>query len=138
MIITETPYQDVLNMRRQVMYPGKDTEFVKLPDDEQGLHIGAYENGELISVMSIFLHGRDVQFRKLATRNDMQGKGFASALMQWLIDYANDMKLNRLWCNARTNATDFYKKFGYEETDKHFSQNGYEYIVMERKFQFQN
>ncbi|SBV93601.1 GNAT family N-acetyltransferase [uncultured Dysgonomonas sp.] len=134
MIITEVPYHDVLTMRQQVMYPDKDTEFVKLSEDDRGLHIGVYEKEELVSVMSIFLHGRDVQFRKLATRNDMQGKGFASALMQWLIDYANDMKLNRLWCNARAGATDFYKKFGYEETDELFSQNGYEYIVMERKF----
>ena len=134
MIITEVPYYDVLTMRQQVMYPDKDTEFVKLSDDDRGLHIGVYEKEELVSVMSIFLHGRDVQFRKLATRNDMQGKGFASALMQWLIDYANDMKLNRLWCNARTNATGFYKKFGYEETDERFSKNGYEYVVMERKF----
>jgi predicted GNAT family N-acyltransferase len=134
MIITEVPYHDVLTMRQQVMYPDKDTEFVKLSDDDRGLHIGVYEKDELVSVMSIFLHGRDVQFRKLATRNDMQGKGFASALMQWLIDYANDMKLNRLWCNARINATGFYSKFGYEETDKRFSKNGYEYVVMERKF----
>lgn len=134
MIITEVPYHDVLTMRQQAMYPDKDTEFVKLSDDDRGLHIGVYEKDELVSVMSIFLHGRDVQFRKLATRNDMQGKGFASALMQWLIDYANDMKLNRLWCNARINATGFYTKFGYEETDERFSKNGYEYVVMERKF----
>lgn len=134
MIITEVPYHDVLTMRQQVMYPDKETEFVKLSDDDHGLHIGVYEKDELVSVMSIFLHGRDVQFRKLATRNDMQGKGFASALMQWLIDYANDMKLNRLWCNARINATGFYTKFGYEETDERFSKNGYEYVVMERKF----
>lgn len=135
MIISEAPYQDVLHIRQQVMYPDKDTEFVKLSDDERGLHIGVYENEVLVSVMSIFLHGRDVQFRKLATCNNMQGKGFASALMQWLIDYANDMKLDRLWCNARANATDFYKRFGYKETDERFSKNGYEYVVMERSFQ---
>lgn len=134
MIISEAPYKDVLIMRQQVMYPDQDIEFVKLPDDGLGLHIGVYENEELMSVMSVFLHGREVQFRKLATRTDMQGKGYASALMQWLIDYANDMKFDRLWCNARLGATDFYKKFDYKETDRHFSQNGYDYTVMERKF----
>lgn len=63
MIISEAPYEDVLGLRRQVMYPDKDIEFVKLPDDDRGLHIGVYENDDLVSVMSIFLHGRDVQFR---------------------------------------------------------------------------
>ena len=134
MIISEAPYEDVLVLRRQVMYPDKDIEFVKLPDDDRGLHIGVYENNDLVSVMSIFLHGRDVQFRKLATRREMQGKGYATALMEWLISYANDLKLDRLWCNARSEATDFYKKFGYSETDEFFSKNGYDYIVMERKF----
>ena len=40
MIISEAPYEDVLGLRRQVMYPDKDIEFVKLPDDDRGLHIG--------------------------------------------------------------------------------------------------
>ena len=116
------------------MYPDKDIDFVKLPDDNLGLHIGVYEKDILVSVMSVFLHAREVQFRKLATKNEEQGKGFASALMQWLIDYANDMKFDKLWCNARTNATGFYTKFGYKETDNRFTKNGYEYVVMERLF----
>lgn len=136
MIISEVPYEDVLEVRHQVMYPDKDVDFVKLTDDDQALHIGVYENEELMSVMSVFLHGREVQFRKLATRIEAQGKGYASALMQWLVDYANDLKFDRLWCNARTGATDFYVKFDYKETDEHFSKNGYDYTVMERKFNF--
>ena len=81
MIINEVPYEDVLKLRHEVMYPDKDIDFVKLPDDNMGLHIGVYENGILVSVMSVFLHGREVQFRKLATRRSEQGKGYASALM---------------------------------------------------------
>lgn len=131
MIITEANYEETLKLRQQVMYPDKSIEFVKLPNDELGLHIGILENNELVSVMSLFIENRDVQFRKLATRKEMQGKGYASTLMKWLIDYAKDMKLNKLWCNARKETVDFYKQFGYKETDKTFSQNGYEYIVME-------
>ena len=134
MIINEVPYEEVLKLRQEVMYPDQDIEFVKLPGDEMGLHIGVYENDVLVSIMSIFLHGREVQFRKLATKQEEQGKGYASALMKWLIDYANDMKFDRLWCNARANAADFYKKFEYKETDNCFSKNGYDYMVMERLF----
>ncbi len=134
MIISEAPYNEVLAIRQQVMYPDKDTEYVKLSDDNMGLHIGVYENDVLVSVMSVFLHGREVQFRKLATLQQEQGKGYASALMQWLIDYANDMKFDRLWCNARANATDFYKKFGYVETDERFSRDGYDYVIVEKLF----
>lgn len=132
MIISEAPYQNVLALRQQVMYPDKDIEFVKLPDDNLGLHIGVYEADELLSVMSIFLHAPgEIQFRKLATRRDKQKKGYASALMKWLIDYGNDMKFERIWCNARINTTDFYKKSGYKETENRFSKNEYDYVIME-------
>ncbi len=134
MIISEAIYEDVLKLRQEVMYPDKDIDFVKLPDDDKGLHIGVFENEKLVSVMSIFLNGRDVQFRKLATKTDMQRKGYASALMKWLIDYAIDMKLERLWCNSRIETTDFYKKFGYKETNERFSKNNHDYIIIEKRF----
>lgn len=134
MTITEVPYNDVLQLRQQVMYPDKDIDFVKLPDDDKGLHIGVFVAGEPVSVMSIFMEGREVQFRKLATRNDMRKKGYASALMKWLIDYAKDVKLDRLWCNSRVNAVDFYKKFGFEETDKRFTKDGYDFVIVEKTF----
>lgn len=133
MIITEATYGDTLALRQQVLYPEKDIEFVKLPDDDLGLHIGIEENKELVCVMSLFIEmeTKAVQFRKLATRTDMQGKGYASVLMKWLIDYATDMKLNKLWCNARKDAASFYKKFGYKETDQTFERSGHEYVIME-------
>lgn len=133
MIITEANYDDTLILRQQVLYPEKDIEFVKLPDDNLGLHIGIEENKELVSVMSLFIEmeTKAVQFRKLATRTDMQGKGYASNLMKWLIDYASDMKLNKLWCNSRKESIGFYQKFGYKETDQTFEKNGHEYVIME-------
>lgn len=134
MIITEAEYNDVLALRQQVMYPDKDLDFVRLLDDNRGLHIGVFENEELVSAMSLFIEGRDVQFRKLATRKDMQGRGYASHLMKWLIDYAMDIKLDRLWCNARKDVVGFYKQFGYSETEESFSKNGHDYVIMERKF----
>jgi predicted GNAT family N-acyltransferase len=132
MIITEVPYSDVLQLRQTVMYPNHNIDFVKLPDDDKGLHIGVYEYEELISAMSVFLKDRAIQFRKLATRTDKQGAGGASALMEWLIDYANDMKFEKIWCNARVEVTGFYKRFGYQETGTSFRKNGYDYIVMEK------
>ena len=133
--ITEANYNDVLAMRRQVMYPEKDIDFVKLPDDDMGIHMGAYEGSNLVGVVSLFMHpDRSVQFRKLAIRKDMQGKGYGGALLRWLVDYAKDVKLNRLWCNARTEAIGFYQSEGFSETEERFSRDGHDYVVMEIVF----
>lgn len=135
MTINEANYNEVLLMRQQVMYPNKDIDFVKLQDDEMGIHMGIYEAAELIGVVSIFMgEDRSLQFRKLAIRKDMQGKGYGSALLKWLLDYAYDVDLKRVWANARSEALEFYKKEGFQETSEHFTRDGYNYVVVEARF----
>ncbi len=36
-------------MRQSVMYPHESIAFVKLEDDETGMHLGLYDFGELVS-----------------------------------------------------------------------------------------
>lgn len=131
-MIQEAPYNEVLKIRHEVMYPEKDLEYVKLPQDHMGLHMGYYSDGKLVSVVSLFLENRDLQFRKLATIESDQNKGFASEIIKWILDYAKDAKLNRVWCNARVSATSFYEKFGFIKTDNTFSKDGYDYVIMEK------
>ncbi len=40
MTVNEANYEDVLRIRQLALYPDKDIDFVKLPDDEQGIHMG--------------------------------------------------------------------------------------------------
>lgn len=134
-MVSEVPYSDVLEIRHQVMYPEKEKDYVILPDDDQALHIGYYKEGLLVSVLSLFLKNRELQFRKFATLPEFQGQGYGSELMKWVLDYAIDMKFERLWCNSRIEKTDFYKKFEFVETDQIFEKDGRQFIILERKFQ---
>lgn len=133
-MINEVPYSDVLEIRHKVMYPEKDMNYVVLPDDDKGLHIGYYKEGLLVSVLSLFLNNRELQFRKFATLPEFQGQGYGSELMKWILDYAIDMKFDRLWCNSRIEKTDFYKKFDFVETDKVFEKDGRQFVILERNF----
>ncbi len=132
-MIDEVPYEDVLEIRHKAMYPDKEKEFVILPDDDRGLHIGYFVNEKPVSVLSLFLKDGELQFRKFATLPECQGMGYGSKLMEWLVDYAKEMNFARVWCNARSGKADFYRRFGFEETDNRFKKNGYEYVVMEKK-----
>lgn len=135
MTINEANYNDVLLLRQQALYPEKDMESVKLPDDDMGIHMGVFEADKLVGVVSLFMHpNRTVQFRKLAIRPDMQGKGYGDSLLRWLIDYACDVKLNKLWCNARVEVVGFYKKEGFAETKERFVRDGHSYVIMEKVF----
>ena len=73
-MINEVPYDQVLEIRHKVMYADKPKEVVILADDDKGIHIGYHKNDNPVSVVSIFLNNGELQFRKLATLEEFQGK----------------------------------------------------------------
>lgn len=114
------------------MWPNKPLNYVKLLKDNEGKHYGLFLNGRLISVISLFINDKEAQFRKFATVKKHQGKGYGSLLLHEIMKIAVEKSLNRIWCNARQNKTDFYIKFGMTITDKTYVKGGIDFVVMER------
>ncbi|WP_325176730.1 GNAT family N-acetyltransferase [Paenibacillus alkalitolerans] len=111
-------------LRHEVMWPERDVDYVKLQDDDK--------DDRLVSVVSLFVNGAEAQFRKFATVQDMQGKGNGSRLLSHVLEVAERAGVRRTFCNARSDKTDFYRKFGLRETKQSFTKGGKDYIVMER------
>ncbi|WP_242917620.1 GNAT family N-acetyltransferase [Pontibacter liquoris] len=118
-------------VRHTVMWPGKEVDYVKLPDDAAGLHYGLFAEGELVSVISLFITGETAQFRKFATHTTCQGKGYGTALLQHLVGQAAEQGVTKLWCNARAEKAGFYEQFGLQETPNRFVKGAVAYVVME-------
>ena len=131
--IEEVSAEVVWPVRHTVMYPDMDFESIKLGEDADGIHLALYgeDNNALISVVSLFKKPGELQFRKFATFNEYQGKGFGSALLNYIIEYAKANGIHRIWCNARKNATGFYKRAGFQETNQLFYKDGYDFVIME-------
>jgi GNAT superfamily N-acetyltransferase len=132
MNIREISAADTWDTRHEVMWPDKPFDYVQLAEDEQGRHFGVYEGDRIVSVISLFIDGDQAQFRKFATQTDVQGKGYGTALLNYLVDEAGASAIRRLWCNARTSKAAFYEKAGFRKTDKAFKKDGMDYVVMER------
>ena len=130
--IEQIPPYLTWRIRHQVMYPELDFEQVILPDDDDGVHLGLFDENTLISVVSLFKKGSSMQFRKFATLVEHQNKGYASELLRYLTEYSKNDTCNHIWCNARRNASAFYAKFGFLETGQTSSANGHEYVIMEK------
>ncbi len=118
-------------IRHKSMYPDQPFDFVKLENDLEGLHFGLYDNHELTGVVSLFIKGDIGQFRKLAILPEAQHQGLGTQLMQYLIDFCKVQRLTKLWCNARTNAKEFYFRLGFEETGQTYSAAGFDFVIME-------
>lgn len=118
-------------IRHEVMWPDQPFEFVQLEEDNDGLHFGYFVEEKLVSIVSCFIMGDEMQFRKLATLNEYQGKGIASELLEYIIKLAKEKDLKKVWCNARTEKKSFYEKFGMKDTRKIFNKAGQEFTIME-------
>lgn len=130
-IINQISAAQTWPIRHKVMWPEYPLDFVKIKNDEEGLHFGLWLDAELVSVISLFIEGQEAQFRKFATLEHLQGKGLGTALLSHLIDFSKKHKVQLLWCHARTSALPFYQKFGLDATGDTFVKEGIEYVKME-------
>lgn len=125
---------DTWKIRHEVMWPDQPFEFVQLEEDNSGIHFGVFIEENLVSIVSCFLDGDEMQFRKLATLNHFQGKGIASALLNHILTFAKEKGVKRVWCNARSNKTEFYKKFDMRDTKQTFTKAGQDFTIMDVVF----
>lgn len=130
--IEQIPPYLTWRIRHKVMYPEFDFDKVILPNDDDGVHLGLFDQNVLICVVSLFKTGKSMQFRKFATLSEYQQKGYGSEILQYLLEYSKNEGCDHIWCNARKSASAFYSKFGFMETDRTSFANGHEYIIMEK------
>ena len=130
--IEQIPPYLIWKIRHKVMYPELDFEKVILSNDDDGIHLGLFDNKTLISVVSLFRIGSSMQFRKFATLSEYQHKGYGSEILNYLLEYSKNEGCDYIWCNARKSASEFYSKFGFIETGKTSSANGHDYVIMEK------
>lgn len=132
MAIESISAQATWPLRHQVMWPNLPLDFVKLEYDVEGYHYGIFCNENIVSCISLFVQDGSAQFRKLATKQEFQRKGYASELIIHVVNICRQMKLKKIWCNARIDKTDFYENFGLAKTNEYFIKGGIEFVVMER------
>ncbi|MET3880709.1 1-(5-phosphoribosyl)-5-[(5-phosphoribosylamino)methylideneamino]imidazole-4-carboxamide isomerase [Chitinophaga sp. OAE865] len=138
MNIRKISADDTLQLRRDVLYPNETLDAVKVDHDEDGLHFGVFDQGQLVTVVSLFPGGESAQFRKLATAPAAQGKGFGRAILAHLADICKKEKIKLLWCNARDTAVTFYDRLGYTRKGDYFVKGGITFVRMELSLDQQN
>ncbi len=130
--IKEITSEETLDIRNKVMWPNKSIDYVRISNDSEGRHFGLFINDKLISVISLFINDNSAQFRKFATLTNYQGNGYGSVLLNEIINIVERDKIDKLWCNARVDKSEFYLKFGLKFTDIQFQRGEINYVIMEK------
>ncbi len=120
-------------LRQKELYPNLPIEAIKLPEDDNGTHLGLFFKNKLVTVVSLFEVDGQIQFRKLATDSRHQHKGFGRKMIRYVTKFASQKGFPKIWCNARKSAVGFYEKIGFITVGEFFEKNDIEYIVMEFK-----
>ena len=140
-ILTITPEQ-TYPLRHAVLWPDKPFDYVKVENDAEGYHFGAFLHDELVAVISLFVNAKDnnpggahlggARFRKFAAHPDYQRKGIGTRLMEHIITEARRLGATTLWCDARLDAADFYRRFGMEAVSEVFYKGPIPYAKFSR------
>ena len=130
--IEQIPPELTWRVRRQVLYPDQEFDKAILDNDDEGMHLGLFYENTLISVVSLFRKDNEIHLRKFATLEQYQNRGFGTELLKYLIELATTENYGRIWRNARKNASGFYTKFGFVETEKTYQKDGYDFVIMEK------
>ena len=97
------------------MWPGRP-EMCVLDEDQDATHLGLFiaeEPEEPVGIVSIFFgnneeRGAWTQMRKLAVRQDLQGRGFGKALVKESMNVALAKNHVNFFCHARSEQAGFY------------------------------
>jgi predicted GNAT family N-acyltransferase len=120
---------ETIPLRHAVLRAGRpvETAFFAGDDLPSTTHFGALRNGQLLCIASLFeaelpeepgvaaLH-----LRGMATATEAQRTGLGQALVIGCVAFAREKGAQLLWCNARTYASEFYSKLGFEIVGKEF------------------
>ncbi|RXJ72838.1 GNAT family N-acetyltransferase [Veronia nyctiphanis] len=131
MKISTITAQQVLPIRHQVLWPDKPVDFSQVKGDDTATHYGAFIEGELVSVGSIFIDGDTARLRKFATLSAHQGKGVGTAMLHVMLSDLKSSSVKTFWCDARESAMAIYQRIGMKAEGERFHKSDIPYFKMQ-------
>ena len=120
--------QETRPLRHLVLWPHiEKTEdcVIDIDNREDAIHIGAFENDQLISVCSLFElssqrinQAKQYRLRAMATHPNFRGMNAGKRVVQFALELTRNKGFDVLWCDARQVALGFYEKMGFTLIDE--------------------
>jgi GNAT superfamily N-acetyltransferase len=137
---------EVRPVRQRVLRPHQKESALVYSGDAapETLHAGAFVDGELVGIASIFLeppeynvtHPAAWRLRGMATLPEHRGLGIGRELLTACLRHASAESGRLVWCNARVTAIGFYRRMGFEQLGSVFELPGIgPHVLMERPLQ---
>lgn len=130
-LITKIAAKDTYSVGHKVLWPDLPLENCILYADDVAQHFGAYQQNQLVGVLSLFPDvDSSVRLRKFAILGEFQGQGIGMSMLQTVLNELVNSNIKSIWCDARTNAVGFYQKLGFEVVADEFFKKQVAYYKM--------
>ena len=119
-------------VRQAVLRAGKPIESCHFDGDnlETTVHFGVFSNQKLAGIVSaykknntIFIEKEQFQIRGMAVLENYRKDGFGKTLLKYCEQHCTTEGISLIWFNARTEASGFYEKMGYQKKGDPFEIN---------------
>lgn len=130
MEIRKISWEQTIPIRHIVLWPNQPPEYCHVEGDDEAFHFGAFVNGDLVGVASIYLDSDKARLRKFATKAEFQSQGIGSKMLEHILSSLKDKNVKCFWCDARESALDFYQRFGMRPYGERFYKADIPYFKM--------
>lgn len=120
MQISAISWEQTIPLRQSVLWPNKPREFCYVEGDAEGKHFGAFIDGRLVCVASVYITSGKARLRKFATDTSYQNQGVGSKILEHIIQSLKCNQIGYFWCDARESALGFYQRFGMRPSGERF------------------
>lgn len=131
-------YFDALRIRNQVFVKEQgvpyELEVGNALEEASAVHFVLYDEGVAKGTVRLltYLDEKTALVQRMAILKEARGHGYAAILIDRLIEFAKETKLNKLELHAQLSARGLYSKFHFNEVGQIFEEAGIQHIQMER------
>lgn len=115
-------YQKAICLREDILRKPLGLAFTceELKKEKSHVHISGFMGDDLCASAMLVPQNNGLKMQRVAVREELQGKGIASAMMKFCESYALQNGFKEIYCHARQTAVKFYVKNGYSPEGEPF------------------
>ena len=123
---------EIFPLRHAVLRPGRPVTYSVYSEDAGAVHIGAWDDGELVGCATVFPdpwpgsqpgpppEAAAWRLRGMAVDPSRQGTGIGALVLAAAVEAAVEAGAPMLWANGRTAAVRFYERHGWSVAGEEF------------------
>lgn len=127
-------YQNAICLREDILRKPLGLAFTceELEKEKSHVHISGFIGDDLCASAMLVSQNNGLKMQRVAVREELQGKGIASAMMKFCENYALQNGFKEIYCHARETAVKFYVKNGYAPEGDPFIETTIPHQIMRK------